>query len=87
MRTRTCHVVSFQEASRIPTLPSDDADSASTVESYEMAERKGNPGKLNILDRDFHWSQSSMQSLLNNLNCLSYASVGPLSQWLPKITT
>ena len=60
-------MVSLQKASWILALPSNDAGSVGTVESNEMVKRKGNLGKLDFLDRDFHWSQSFMQSLLDYL--------------------
>jgi hypothetical protein len=32
-----------------------------------MAQRQGNLGQSHLLDRDIHWSESSLQSLLDHL--------------------
>lgn len=60
-------MVLVQEAAWLPVISTNVPNSIGSIEPFSMAQRQGNLGQSHLLDRDIHWPQSPVQSVLDHM--------------------
>jgi hypothetical protein len=60
-------VVLVQEAAWLSLISTNVPNSVGSIEPFSMAQGQGNLRQSHLLDRDIHWPQPPMQSLLDHI--------------------